>query len=67
MDTISRADVQDFVDGLEVGPWAKASTLRLLRAVLEEARDDAAVRPGRVDADGEELAEDGQDEDGADV
>ena len=37
VDTISRADVQDFVDGLEVGPWAKASTLRLLRAVLEEA------------------------------
>ena len=43
VDTISRADVQDFVDGLEVGPWAKASTLRLLRAVLEEARDDGRI------------------------
>lgn len=30
-----------------------------------DIRDDAAVRPGRVDADGNELAE--QDEDGADV
>jgi len=30
-----------------------------------DIRDDAAVRPGRVDADGNELDE--QDEDGADV
>ncbi len=43
MDTISGADVQDFVDGLEVGPWAKASTLRLLRDVLEDARDDGRI------------------------
>ena len=43
VDTISRANVQDFVDGLAVGPWAKASTLRLLRAVLEQARDDGRI------------------------
>src|SRR4029077_16329222 len=59
VDTISGADVQGlvvgwgrarrggavqgFVDGLQVGPWAKASTLRLLRAVLEEARDDSRI------------------------
>jgi integrase len=43
VDEIGRRDIQTFVDGLSVGPWAKASTLRLLRAVL-----DVAVADGRL-------------------
>jgi integrase len=40
VDEINRADVQAFVDGLEVGPWAKVSTLRLLRSILDVAHQD---------------------------
>lgn len=36
-------DIQEFVDGLRVGPWAKVSTLRLLRSVLELAREDGRI------------------------
>ena len=35
--------VQEFVDGLTVGPWAKVSTLRLLRSILEVAREDGRI------------------------
>jgi integrase len=43
VDEISRASVQQFVDGLTVGPWAKVSTLRLLRSILEVARGDGRI------------------------
>jgi integrase len=43
VDEISRKDIQQFVDGLTVGPWAKVSTLRLLRSVLELARKDGRI------------------------
>jgi integrase len=43
VDEISRADVQQFVDGLIVGPWAKVSTLLLLRSILEVAHDDGRI------------------------
>src|SRR5208283_3183049 len=43
VDEIKRADVQQFVDALTVGPWAKVSTLRLLRSILEIAREDGRV------------------------
>jgi hypothetical protein len=43
VDEISRTDVQGFVDGLTVGPWAKVSTLRLLRSIL-----DVAQQGGRI-------------------
>lgn len=56
VDEISRADVQKFLDALTVGPWAKVSTLRLLRSILEVAREDGrihrnpalGVSPGRI-------------------
>jgi integrase len=43
VDEITRANVQAFVDGLKVGPWAKVSTLRLLRSILEVARQDGRI------------------------
>lgn len=43
VDEISRADVQKFLDALTVGPWAKVSTLRLLRSILEVAREDGRI------------------------
>jgi integrase len=42
-DEISRKDVQQFVDTLTVGPWAKLATLRLLRSILEMAREDGRI------------------------
>jgi integrase len=35
--------VQQFVDALTVGPWAKVSTLRLLRSILDVAREDGRI------------------------
>jgi integrase len=43
VDEIRRADIQQFIDALTVGPWAKVSTLRLLRSILEVAREDGRV------------------------
>jgi integrase len=43
VDEISRKDVQQFVDTLTVGPWAKVATLRLLRSILEMAREDGRI------------------------
>lgn len=43
VDEITRQMVQEFVDCLTVGPWAKVSTLRLLRSILEVAREDGRV------------------------
>jgi integrase len=43
VDEISRTSVQQFVDALTVGPWAKVSTLRLLRSILEVAREDGRI------------------------
>src|SRR5271166_10857 len=43
VDEISRRNVQQFVDALTVGPWAKVSTLRLLRSILDVAREDGRI------------------------
>lgn len=43
VDEITCADVQAFVDGLTVGPWAKVSTLRLLRSTLDVAHQDGRI------------------------
>jgi integrase len=43
IDEIARKDIQEFVDGVTVGPWAKVSTLRLLRSVLELAREAGRI------------------------
>ncbi|MFV8232584.1 site-specific integrase [Mycolicibacterium peregrinum] len=43
VDEITRANVQTFVDGLTVGPWAKVSTLRLLRSILDVAHQDDRI------------------------
>jgi len=43
VDEITRNAVQDFVDGLTVGPWAKVSTLRLLRSILDVAHQDGRI------------------------
>ncbi len=43
VDEITRADVQVFVDGLTVGPWAKVSTLRLMRSILDVAHQDGRI------------------------
>lgn len=43
VDEITRADVQAFVDGLTVGPWAKVSTLRLMRSILDVAHQDGRI------------------------
>lgn len=43
VDEISRGDVQAFVDNLTVGPWAKVSTLRLLRSILDIAHQDGRI------------------------
>lgn len=43
LDEISRRDVQQFVDTLTVGPWAKLATLRLLQSILEMAREDGRI------------------------
>jgi len=43
VDEITRAEVQSFVDGLTVGPWAKVSTLRLLRSILDVAHQDGRI------------------------
>ncbi|ATO61452.2 site-specific integrase [Mycobacterium kansasii] len=58
VDEISRKDVQQFIGGLTVGPWAKLATLRLLRSILDMAREDGrihinpaqAVSSGRIPA-----------------
>lgn len=44
VDEISRRDVQVFVDTLTVGPWAKMSTLRLLRSILDMAREEGRIQ-----------------------
>ncbi len=43
LDEISRRDVQQFIDTLTVGPWAKLATLRLLRSILDLAREDGRI------------------------
>lgn len=43
VDEITRAHVQQFAATLTVGPWAKVSTLRLLRSILEVARNDGRI------------------------
>ena len=43
VDEITRADVQAFMDSLTVGPWAKVSTLRLLRSILDVAHQDGRI------------------------
>ena len=43
VDEISRNDVQQFIGGLTVGPWAKLATLRLLRSILDMAREDGRI------------------------
>lgn len=43
VDEITRNDIQAFVDGLTVGPWAKVSTLRLLRSILDVAHQDGRI------------------------
>lgn len=43
LDEITRESIAAWVAGMTVGPWAKVSTLRLLRAVLE-----LAVADGRI-------------------
>lgn len=43
VDEITRAEVRAFVDSLTVGPWAKVSTLRLLRSVLDVAHQDGRI------------------------
>lgn len=43
VDEITRADVQTFVDGLKVGPWANVSTLRLMRSILDVAHQDGRI------------------------
>ncbi|MCH9759475.1 MAG: site-specific integrase [Actinomycetia bacterium] len=43
VDEVTRADIQGFVDGLTVGPWAKVSTLRLLRSILDVAHQDGRI------------------------
>ena len=43
LDEISRKDVQQFIDTLTVGPWAKLATLRLLRSILDMAREDGRI------------------------
>jgi integrase len=35
--------VQQFIGGLTVGPWAKLATLRLLRSILDMAREDGRI------------------------
>lgn len=49
VDEISRKDVQEFVDGLGVGPWARLATLRLLRSILELARQDGRIHRNPAD------------------
>jgi integrase len=43
VDEITRSEVQSFIDGLTVGPWAKVSTLRLLRSILDVAHQDGRI------------------------
>ncbi len=43
VDEVTRANVQTFTDGLTVGPWAKVSTLRLLRSILDVAHQDGRI------------------------
>jgi integrase len=43
VDEISRTDVQQFIGGLTVGPWAKLATLRLLRSILDMASEDGRI------------------------
>jgi integrase len=43
LDEIGRKDVQQFINTLTVGPWAKLATLRLLRSILEMAREDGRI------------------------
>ena len=35
--------MQQFIDTLTVGPWAKMATLRLLRSILDMAREDGRI------------------------
>ncbi|SIJ41041.1 prophage integrase [Mycobacteroides abscessus subsp. bolletii] len=50
VDEITRQMVQEFVDCLTVGPWAKVSTLRLLSSILEVAREDGRIHTQGVSA-----------------
>ena len=43
LDEISRKDIQQFIDTLTVGPWAKLATVRLLRSILDMAREDGRI------------------------
>ncbi|ORB76795.1 site-specific integrase, partial [Mycobacterium timonense] len=43
VDEVSRKDVQQFIGGLTVGPWARLATLRLLRSILDMAREDGRI------------------------
>ncbi|GAB3012246.1 hypothetical protein MBOU_49520 [Mycobacterium bourgelatii] len=43
VDEITREDVQQFIGSLSVGPWAKVATLRLLRSILDMAREDGRI------------------------
>ena len=43
VDEISRKDVQQFIGGLTVGPWAKLATLRPLRSILDMAHEDGRI------------------------
>ncbi|BAX96073.1 site-specific integrase [Mycobacteroides stephanolepidis] len=43
VDEITRAQVQQFMADLTVGPWAKVSTLQRLRSILEVAREDGRI------------------------
>ncbi|SLI56535.1 prophage integrase [Mycobacteroides abscessus subsp. bolletii] len=43
VDEITRAQVQQFIADLTVGPWAKVSTPQRLRSILEVAREDGRI------------------------
>ncbi|GAB4602010.1 tyrosine-type recombinase/integrase [Mycobacterium avium] len=43
VDEITRGDVQAFIDDINVGPWAKLATLRLLRSILDVAHQDGRI------------------------
>src|ERR1700739_498239 len=50
VDEISRKDVQQFIDTLTVGPWAKLATLRLLPSIFDMAREDGRIHTNRLKA-----------------
>jgi integrase len=49
VDEISRKDIQQFIDSMTVGPWAKLATLRLLRSILDMAREDGRIHSNPAD------------------